>query len=238
MNERIFRSLLVHRAIVQRMADAGEDPYGHDAPGAWEDQFTLFCLLTAKKVEDHTDDGRIIHLVEAEVKVGNSAAVRLGDRLTNVTDRLGNIIMSGPLEVVTDEQRIGYRNVGIKTAAEVVHPPGGGGIGPIVHGARYVGWSRERNIDTALLAAADSRTQNNGTLPSTSETLAYVFYALPHSVGHVDQLFIGNNAAFHAPFIERAGVINDANGAPLVVGVTAARQGTSIAGQDWRLEFS
>ena len=108
---------------------------------------------------------------------------------------------------------------------------------PGVPTTRYFGWSLDQTIETADLADAETADSNTGVLPATTETLAYVWYAVPESAGQPMAFFIGDGSVFAAPVTEQAGTIDDDDGNPLLVGVTTGQQGTSIAGQAARLMY-
>ena len=109
-----LRSLLVHRTLSERMAASGTDPGGHPAPGGWEERRNCMpCLLAPVRVERVTAAG-LRQVTIAELKVMSDADIQIGDRLQNVTDRRGQELLSGPLDVITDQQRIGYRVLGIR----------------------------------------------------------------------------------------------------------------------------
>ena len=105
------RSRMIRRAVLERDVSVGADDYGNPPAPTWQALAApLPCYVWSQHkkavVANHAPGQPGVVLVEdlrALFPLG--ADVRQGDRVSQFTDRLGNVIVSGPLLVETLQRR-------------------------------------------------------------------------------------------------------------------------------------
>ena len=111
----------------------------------------------------------------------------------------------------------------------------GGGAG--TH-TRYFGWSADRTIATADLAAASDEQDNTGTLPAQTQN-EYIFFAVPESAGYPTQVFIDGGTRNNISHWERlSGTVNDSDGDPHLVGISYDLQIAALGGREFGIGYN
>ena len=96
---------LTMRAFVKRNTETGTDPRGLPLPPVWEDHATLPCFVWSNASREAVDGDKTAMIEDTRGLFGLGADITDGDRISAVTDRLGNVLVRGPLEVDGPVQR-------------------------------------------------------------------------------------------------------------------------------------
>lgn len=92
------RALMRHRLTTLRNQAVGEDPWGGPSDQEWQANLTEQpCRAWFQSGKREISNGDNVVLSDLRVIVPLSADVTTNDRLGDVTDRLGNVILPGPL---------------------------------------------------------------------------------------------------------------------------------------------
>ena len=96
---------------------------------------------------------------------------------------------------------------------------------------RYFGWSADRTISMSDLAGANTSLTNAGTLPAQSQN-AYIWFAVPQSVGYPTQLFLDGGSRDNIPHFEQLpGTVNDSGGEAHYIGISYDLQIAALGGR-------
>ena len=96
---------------------------------------------------------------------------------------------------------------------------------------RYFGWSDKRVISPAEFSFAITSSSNEALLPQRG-TDGYIWFAVPEAAGYPSSLHIDNGPIDQlSVFVRQAGLVDDLNGDPHIVGVSFDIQGSLLSGQ-------
>ena len=106
---------MIHRAIIERNAEAGTDPDGHPLPAIFVNHKTLACRAYTKARKEVIDGDKtaMIEDLKALFSLKDNADLTEDDRITNITDRLGVVLFAGPLDILTVQRRSNHFEVSL-----------------------------------------------------------------------------------------------------------------------------
>jgi hypothetical protein len=93
------RSRMTHRAVLERNVATGTDPFGAPLPPSWSSLGLVSCWAWESLSREVVGGQGEYLLSDARVLFPRGADVRRGDRVLNITDRLGAVYLAGPFEV-------------------------------------------------------------------------------------------------------------------------------------------
>ena len=96
---------LTMRAVMQRNTETGTDPRGLPLPAVWTDNGVLPCFVWSNASREAVDGDKMAMIEDTRGLFKLGADIGDGDRISAVTDRLGNVLVDGPLEVDGPVQR-------------------------------------------------------------------------------------------------------------------------------------
>jgi|GEM_PF-2851680 len=89
------RSVMTMRATVQRNQASGEDEYHQPVQPDWQDYLTdLPCYFWTETKTVRTSQGDLVTVAESKMIVPKTTDITEEDRVTQVTDRQGNILLN------------------------------------------------------------------------------------------------------------------------------------------------
>ena len=93
------RSQMTHRSAVER-DQAGTDAEGNPQAPAWAVHIAaLACWVWPRGVREEVEDDRMIVVEDLRALVPRGTDIRESDRIAQVTDRRGQTVHTGPLDV-------------------------------------------------------------------------------------------------------------------------------------------
>lgn len=102
------RQSMTMRTTVERDTGAVENTWGHNDP-AWTVHLDVLpCRMWVAVETDVTDDLRTARSEDRRAMVPSGTDITPGDRLRQVTDRLGQVLFDGPMHVATVVRRPGH----------------------------------------------------------------------------------------------------------------------------------
>ncbi len=101
------RASMRHRAIIERNAEQGVDPDGHPLPAIWEPYLTLACRAYTKVRKEVIDGDKTAQIedIKALFSLNDNDDLSEDYRITNITDRQGAVLFSGPLDIISVQRR-------------------------------------------------------------------------------------------------------------------------------------
>jgi len=96
---------LTMRAIMLRNSATGTDPRGHPLPPVWTANGTLRCFAWSNASREIVDGDKTAMVEDMRALFALGGDITEGDRISGITDRAGNVLIAGPLEVDGPVQR-------------------------------------------------------------------------------------------------------------------------------------
>lgn len=87
------------RAILERNTETGTDPRGLPLPAVWAGNGTVPCFVWSNSSREAVDGDKTAMVEDTRGLFRLGCDLAEGDRISAVTDRLGNVIIAGPLLV-------------------------------------------------------------------------------------------------------------------------------------------
>lgn len=99
------RSAMTHRADIQQNTATAVDDYGNPVPPVWETHSTMPCRAYTKVRKEVVDGDKIVLVEDLKALFSLNSGVSESYRIANITDRLGTVLFSGPLDILTVQRR-------------------------------------------------------------------------------------------------------------------------------------
>lgn len=100
------RQSMIHRADLQIDANAGQtDDYNNPLPENWQAHATVACRVYSKMRKEVIDEDKTALIETIRGLFPLTADVSEAYRISNVKDRLGNVLFAGPLSIDTIVRR-------------------------------------------------------------------------------------------------------------------------------------
>lgn len=96
---------LTMRAIMERNSASGTDPRGQPLPPVWATNGTLRCFVWSTASREVVDGDKTAMVEDTRGLFALGSDIDEGDRISAVTDKLGTVLITGPLEVEGPVQR-------------------------------------------------------------------------------------------------------------------------------------
>ena len=99
------RSSMTHRADIEHNIASAEDDYGNPVPPNWDTHSTMPCRAYTKVRREVVDGDKIVLVEDLKALFSLRSGVSESYRIANIKDRLGNVLFSGPLDIMTIQRR-------------------------------------------------------------------------------------------------------------------------------------
>lgn len=94
------RSLMTQRALVQRQTSPGTDDFGNPLPSTWATHIeSMPCRLYGSVEREAVNEDTTAVVADLKLSAPKSADVSESDRISGITDRRGNVIRDGLLDI-------------------------------------------------------------------------------------------------------------------------------------------
>lgn len=104
------RSMMVYRARVERGISSGLDDFGHPLPPDWGILFLeMPCMVMRNSTTELNGDVTVVK-DELSIDFPRAFAVTERDRIAAVTDRLGAVYQTGPLNILSVAEHANFKH--------------------------------------------------------------------------------------------------------------------------------
>lgn len=109
---------MTHRINVERNANAEDalDAFGSPLAPSWQPWNAAPALCWSRKIEDITDGDKLGVVQVVDALITTAEDIKEGDRASSIEDRLGTTLWSGPLSVLSVEERRNGKMVTLRKA--------------------------------------------------------------------------------------------------------------------------
>ncbi len=107
------RGRLTMRADLERNTEAAKDDYGHPATPVFSVIGRIATWVYSKARREITDGDKLTVVEDVRAMFSQNADVQQGDEISNIRDRLGQIIMAGRYRIETIQRKRRHQEAGL-----------------------------------------------------------------------------------------------------------------------------